>query len=73
MFSSELLPHGSKLGEEEWMFQQGETSIYTTIGVKNWFAANKGQVLPWPSKSFDLNIVENIWAMLARQLYVGGK
>ena len=56
MLNSKLLSYASELGEV-WPFQQGGTSIHTTIEDKNQFTANNVQVLPWLVKSFDLNIV----------------
>lgn len=73
LLQSALLPYGSDLGGEDWIFQQDGASIHTARGVKTWFANNNVRVLPWPSRSPDLNIVENIWAILVKRVYDGGR
>ena len=55
------------------MFQQDKASIYKTIGVKNYFILNEGQVLLWQSNIPNPNIVENIWTMLVRLMHAGRK
>ena len=73
VLNSELLPYASELGGELWKFQQDGASVHTVKGVKNWFVANNVQVLSWPAKSPDLNIVEKIRTMLVHQVYANGK
>ncbi len=37
--------------------------------TRTWFSDNNVDVLPWPVKSPDLNIIENLWGLLARAVY----
>ncbi|GBM75952.1 Transposable element Tc3 transposase [Araneus ventricosus] len=66
---TELLPCGSDWGGENWIHQQDGASIHSAQGVKKWLDDNNVQVFPWPAKSPDLNIVENVWAMLVERVY----
>ncbi|GBN49211.1 Transposable element Tc3 transposase [Araneus ventricosus] len=66
---TELLPYGSDWGGENWIHQQDGASIHSAQGVKKWLDDNNVQVFPWPAKSPDLNIVENVWAMLVERVY----
>ncbi|GBM86952.1 hypothetical protein AVEN_228017-1, partial [Araneus ventricosus] len=66
---TELLPYGSDWGGENWIHQQDGASIHSAQGVKKWLDDNNVQVFPWSAKSPDLNIVENVWAMLVERVY----
>lgn len=37
--------------------------------VRNWVEENNVTTLPWPSKSPDLNPIENIWGYLVKKNY----
>ena len=59
MLISKLLPYGSEIEREDYMFQHNKISIHIAVEVNIWFITNDVQVLPWPAKCPDLNIEEN--------------
>ena len=57
-----------KLGmdEEAFYFQQDNDPKHTSKLAQNWLASIDLNVLPWPSNSPDMNLIENIWDILDR-------
>jgi hypothetical protein len=49
-------------------FQQDNCSVHTVHRVASWFRNNNINVLDWPSRSPDLNPIENMWALLVQNL-----
>ena len=56
-----------------WTFQHDNAPIHTTRAVQQWISGQNLQLLEWPPYSSDLNIIENIWELLSRQVYEGGR
>ena len=56
---------------DDFIFQQDNCSIHTSKVIKTFFMDSEIKLLDWPSKSPDLNIVENIWKMLSDIVYDG--
>lgn len=59
--------------EEECILQQDNALIHTSTVTKIWMSANSITYLNCSAKSPDLNPIENLCGVLARQVYSGGK
>lgn len=67
-----LLFAAEVLGENR-VFQQDNTPIYVSHLTKRWFKDKGVRLLPWPAKSLDLNIIQCMSGILAREVYKNGK
>ena len=54
-------------------FQQDNARIHTPAESMRWLNSNFPNVLEWPSRSPDLNPMENVWKMLSDGVYDGNK
>jgi len=55
----------------DYFFQEDNCSVHKAKIIQNFMNTSKINILKWPAKSPDLNIVEDIWKMLSNDIYDG--
>lgn len=68
-----LLPNAVRIGGQNWIFQQDGASCHRSQSTKRWLTNHNVELLPWAPYSPDMNIVENLWGIMARMVYRDGK
>lgn len=68
-----LLPYATLNHENSWVIRQQNAPIHISKFTKNWISANSIATMDSPSKSQGLNPIENLWGILPRKVYDGGK
>ena len=49
------------------IFLQDSAAIHTSKFTKDWFKTKNIEVLDWPTKCPNLNLIENLWGILSRE------
>jgi len=64
-----MVPQFYKFCELNGVFQQDNVVIHSSKLTKTWFSEKRINLMAWPSRTPDLNLIKNIRADLARRLY----
>ncbi|CDF36022.1 unnamed protein product [Chondrus crispus] len=73
VLEEDLLPFAADNLGEQWTFQKDGASCHRSKYTKAWLDSKNVNLLDWPAKSPDLNIIENVWGLLARRVYAHGR
>lgn len=69
LLDEKALPRIRREMENDFVLQQDNCSIHVSKLMKEWMAKVNMTTLEWPAKSPDLNLMENVWEMLAQLVY----
>jgi hypothetical protein len=73
MLNTTLLPFIGSLNSGPYIFQQDNGPCHKSKITKDWLVSKGVRLIEWPSRSSDLNLVENLWSMLSRIVYANGR
>lgn len=56
---------------EDFYFQQDNSPIHTAKTINKFFESSSIKVIKWPSRSPDINVIEDVWKMVSDIVYDG--
>ena len=66
-----IVPRINGQNINNWIFQQNNAPCHTSKKTLEWFKSNEIQLLQWPARIPDLNIIENVWSFITQEVYDG--
>ncbi len=71
--STRLLPFMEDKNPRGTRFQQDNAPCHVSAYTKYYFGDMVIEVLDWPSRSPDLNPIEDLWSILSHEIYKQGR
>ena len=73
MLAEVVFDENTQILPEGFVFQQDNAPAHTAATTRDFFMQRSISVLEWPPYSPDLNIIENVWGIVSKKVYEGGK
>lgn len=69
ILSKYLIPFINQINNDSVRFQQDNAPAHSSKATKQWLIDHNINTFQWSPNSPDINIIENVWGILARKIY----
>ena len=72
ILNNHLVDIATNISNPNWILMQDGVSCHTAASTKTWLNGQNINILNWTPYSPDMNIMEKIWGILVKKVYING-